>query len=257
MYKSFTEQEFKSILGLPEDYHVDGTLSYGSWKVDEGRALLTKALADLGKDVVYEEIPNFPNWATVFKVGKKRFWFDVFYGGARLSEIIHMTSLFGAKKHIVLGTCGGLKEDGSAGDLILPTYSYGNESATRMYNPDAKDNRHFADEKLTEVLKQKLDPKYRVHQGAIITCQAMLAETWEDVQSWSKEGYLGVDMESSTVFAVARHFKVPAAAILTIADNLIIGDTVGSENYERVKEQRYQVMDHTYKVVLQELLTDN
>lgn len=254
MYKSFTEKDFKKTLGLPEDYHVDGTLSYGSWNSDEQKAQLEKTLADLGEEVTYETIPNFPNWAIVFKVNNKRFWFDSFYGGARLSEVIHMTSLFGAKKHIFLGTCGGLKEDGLAGDIILPTYSVGNESATRMYNPEAEDNKHFADENLTTSIKQRLNTDYRVHSGGIMTCQAMLAETLEDIKNWSKEGYLGVEMETATVFAVAKHFNVPAAAILTIADNLIIGDTVGSENFEKFREQHYQIRDHTYKVALQELL---
>jgi hypothetical protein len=39
-------------------------------------------------------------------------------------------------------------------------------------------------------------------------------------------------MESSTLFAVSRHFKVQAAAILSIADNLIEKEIVGSESYE-------------------------
>ncbi len=256
MYKSFTEQDFKTILGLPEDYHVDGTLSYGSWKIDEQKAILEKTLSDTGKEISFETIPNFPSWAMVFKVGEKRFWFDVYYGGARLSEIIHMTSLFGARKHLLLGTCGGLNPNGLSGDLILPTLSFGNESATRMYNPEALNNHHYSNENLTVSLQAKLDKKYRIHRGPIMTCQAMLAETLEDIQRWSNEGYLGVEMETATLFAVAKHFRVPAAAILTISDNLIIGDTVGSDNHEKARDYRYEVREQIYKIAIEELLSE-
>jgi purine-nucleoside phosphorylase len=75
-----------------------------------------------------------------------------------------------------------------------------------MYNPDSKENKHFSNEKLSESLRKRLELKAIVHKGPVITCQAMISESWEDIQSWSKEGYLGVEMETSTVFAVSKHF---------------------------------------------------
>ena len=63
----------------------------------------------------------------------------------------------------------------------------------------------------------------------MITCQAMLAETWEDICEWSSRGFYGVEMEASTVFAVSQHFKVPATAMLNIADNLIEKETIDIE----------------------------
>ena len=62
-----------------------------------------------------------------------------------------------------------------------------------------------------------------------------MAETFEDVKNWSKEGFLGVEMEASTIFAVSKHFNVASTALLIVGDNLIKGETVASESYKNNK----------------------
>lgn len=65
----------------------------------------------------------------------------------------------------------------------------------------------------------------------MVTCQGSLGQTEEDVQQWSKEGYFGVDMETSTFFAVSNYFSVPSAATVYVADNLIEGQTPLSDDF--------------------------
>ena len=66
----------------------------------------------------------------------------------------------------------------------------------------------------------------------------MMAETKEDVDNWSKQGYYGVEMEASTVFAISNHFNVPSAAVVMIADNLITEESVIDEDYQESRELR-------------------
>jgi purine-nucleoside phosphorylase len=191
---------------------------------------------------------------TEFEINGKKIWFDVPYGGAMLSEYIHYACLFGSKKNILVGTCGGLAPQANACDAIIPTWSYGDESSTRMYSPENKDNRHFPDSDLGISLKKRMDPKIKVWEGPTVTCQAMLAETWEDVQTWTKEGYLGVEMEASTLFSVSSHFKVPSAALLIISDNLIKEETILHENYLKTKELRRSIRKEFLKISIKEVL---
>jgi len=257
MYKSHTVEDFKKYFGLPMDYKVNGVLCYGSWRKNEHKKLLKQIIREQGFKVKYEQLgESFLNEIFVFKIDGKRFWFETGYGGAYISEIFHFGCMLGSKKNIVLGTCGGLLENGEMGDIVIPTYSYGNESTTRMYDPYSKDNKHFSDKKLSESLKKRLRLKSKIHEGPVITCQAMMFESWEDIQSWSKEGYLGVEMETSTVFAVSKHFGVPATSMLVIADNLIKKKTVLYGDYKNLKEQRYKIRDLIYKIALDELLAD-
>lgn len=254
MYKQFTAQEYLKFFNLPDNYHVDGILISGTWQREKEQEKLKKVLSELIEDVEFETLPHFLSNTIVFKVNGKRFWFDTFYGGAILSEFIHLACLFGSKKNILIGVCGGLNMEGESGDLIAAEYSDGNESATRMYNPEAQDNRHYSDKNLTQSLINRIHSKYIIRKGGLITCQAMMGETEEDIDKWAKEGYLGVEMESSTVFAVSHHFDVPSAALISISDNLIKGETVLHNNFELLREFREEVKLHQYKIAIEELI---
>ncbi len=72
---------------------------------------------------------------------------------------------------------------------------------------------------------------------------------------WADEGYDGVEMEASTVFAVSNHFKVPSVAILMIADNLIEKETVLSANFEKKATSRSQVTKEMLTAAIDEILS--
>lgn len=105
------------------------------------------------------------------------------------------------------------------GDFIVPTSSYAQESSVRIYNRESPEQ--YPNDKLAKSLEARLQSKdTKVWRGGMVTCQAMIGETWDDVQSWSDEGYYGVEMEASTVFAVSNHFKVPSAACMYVGYKL-------------------------------------
>jgi purine-nucleoside phosphorylase len=254
MYKTATAADHKKHLKLPHDYRIDGMLCYGTWDIAKQIELFKAAANETGKEIEFNTLPGFLGKIVEFTVERKRYWFDVSYGGALLSEFVHLACMFGSKKNIVIGSCGGLSQEVKQGDFIIPTYSFGNESATRMYNPEAADNKHYADEKLSQSLQNRVDPKYKVWHGPTTTSQAMLAETEELVTAWSEEGFLAVEMETSTVFAVSKHFSIPAAALLFMTDNLIQGETVLDEAHLTHKEKSLEIVKEQYRVALLELL---
>lgn len=257
MYRSYTVADFKEYFDLPDNHKVDGVLFYGSWRKNEHKDLLKKIIQEQGFQAEYEQLgKSFLGEILVFKINGKRIWFEVGYGGAYISEILHLACMLGSKKNIILGTCGGLLEAGNTGDIVIPNYSHGDESTTRMYNPDSEKNKHFSNQKLNHSLKKRLNPYVKIHEGPIVTCQAMMFESWENIQNWSSAGYFGVEMETSTVFAVSKHFNVPAAGILAIADNLIKQETALHGDYKNATEKRNQTRDLTYKTALNELLAD-
>lgn len=255
MYKTFTAEDWKKQLRLPADYHVDGMLCYGTWNKDQQVELFKDVIEQHGKKYEYGVLPSFLEKLLEFNIEGKRYWFDVSYGGALLSEYLHLASMFGSKKNILLGSCGGLAPGISGLDMVIPTYSYGDESPTRMYDPEAIDHKHYSNENLSQNLKNRIGTKYKVWDGGTTTCQAMMAETWEDVQEWSKEGFISVEMEAATVFAVSKHFKVPAAALLRVGDNLIEKETIRSESYELRREKSQEIKRMQYEVALAELLS--
>ncbi|SDO48398.1 hypothetical protein [Alkalicoccus daliensis] len=63
----------------------------------------------------------------------------------------------------------------------------------------------------------------------------MLLETTEMVNGWAAEGYLGVNIETATTFAIAKKFNKKAISLLNLSDHLIPGETLYSYTKEREK----------------------
>jgi hypothetical protein len=254
MYKSFTATDYRKHHKLPEDYTVDGFIIFGTFHPGPYDQL-KEELAKLNVEVDYSRTLEGPYFEPIleFAVNSKRYWFTVAYGGTMLSEWTHLACLFGSRINIVIGSCGGLLADADSPNVVVPTYAYADESTTRMYEPEAN-HHHMADENLSQKLIKVLEQEHKVWHGPTITCQALMAETWEDIQQWSKDGYYAVEMEAATVFAVSNNFKVPSAALLVIGDNLVQEKTVLDVNYEAGGDIRQNVRRFMLGTVLQEIL---
>jgi hypothetical protein len=254
MYKSFTAADYRNHHKLPADYTVDGFIIFGTFHPGPYDQL-KEELEKLGIQADYTRTLGGPYFTPIleFHVSGKRYWFTVAYGGTMLSEWTHLACLFGSKVNVVIGSCGGLLAEADSPDIVVPTYAYADESTTRMYEPEAN-HKHMADKNLNQKLIKALKRKQKVWHGPTITCQAMMAETWEDIQRWSSEGYYAVEMEAATVFAVSNHFNIPSTALLVIGDNLVQEKTVLDVNYEAGGDARQSVRRFMLSTLLQEIL---
>lgn len=241
---------------MADDYKVDGLLVCGVWDLLAEREhvpYLIKVLEKMGVEASVKRIDGDQlGHAYTLDVKGKHYWFVPVMGAAYMSRYAHFACLLGSKKNILIGVVGGLKKGAKPGDFIIPTYSTGNQNAF-MYDREAKDLKFYPDKELTEKIKQKFNGM-ALAEGPTVTCEVMFAETVEDVQQWSEQGYLGVEMEAATMFALSKHFKVPAAAILTVADNLIEETTFFHEAYDDTLEIRQNARSVRYEVALTELL---
>jgi purine-nucleoside phosphorylase len=247
MYKARTAEEAKMHFGFPINYKVESFLSYGAWDDQKHINKLNTVLSELNLKHEFKQLNNFLSRLYEVNVDGKIYWFTLLYGGAMLSEYVHLACLFGSKRNIHIGSCGGLYPEMESLDFLIPEWSYGNDSVTRIYAREISDHKHFSDKGLSRALKNKITLANRIWTGPVMTCQAMMGETWEDVQSWSKDGFYGVEMETSTVFSVSNHYKVPCAALMYVSDNLIKGQTVGGESHASQKETRELSKNEVYR----------
>ena len=108
MYKTLKTEDYKRILGLPDNYRVDGFLSCGHWDTEKKLAVLKKGLINNGVDCQINRLSGFLQNIFEIKTEGLVYWFSVVYGGAILGEYLHFACLFGSKKNIHVGSCGGL-----------------------------------------------------------------------------------------------------------------------------------------------------
>lgn len=241
MYKSFTAEDYRKHWKLPNNYTVHGFIIFGTFRLGPYDQLKNE-VNRLGLTAEYKRSLNNPYFDPIleFIIDGKTYWFTIAYGGTILSEWTHLACLFGSSTNIVIGSCGGLFAEADTPEIIIPTYAYADESATRMYEPNAK-NQHASDEELNQRLIKRLQSKHKIWHGPTVTCQAMMAETWQDIQQWSSEGHYAVEMEAATVFAVSNYFNRSSAAMLVIGDNLVQEKTVLDVNYESGSSSRQNV----------------
>lgn len=240
------------MLKVPEEYRVDALLTFGTHPKTKAYPFFEEALQTLGIPIAYEPIQNdfFGDIKSVV-TPYGRLWFDVIYGCAYASELVHITSLLGAKAIIHTGSFGALQPNIQPGDIVLPEKAYGDESTTRMYARTRTQPFFSANEQLrTEVAEALGSP---AKGGSIISVQAMLAETPEDVVEWQKEGYVGVEMECASLFAVAEHFGVPAAAVLHAGDNLATNFLVTDAAFAETQSCRHAARSTLYVASLKTL----
>lgn len=254
MYKSFTAEEFKKFLSIHPAYKIKGFMSYGAWDEDKHFNQIQKILDELGIQFTSQKLEGFLAHILELVISNEVYWFTVMYGGAQLSEYTHLASLFGSKKNIHIGSCGGLYPEMNSLDLLVPSWSYGNESTTRAYEPDVTDYKHYPDDFLSKSIRSKIKEDYKVWNGPVMTNQAMLGETLDDVQAWSRNNFYGVEMETATVFSVSKHFRVPSTALLYISDNLIKGQTVIDEGHSQQKNVREDVRNEVYRAGIRTLI---
>lgn len=126
-----------------------------------------------------------------------------------------------------LGSCGALRDDIKVGDLIIAQTAIKGDGVTQYYvGPDYVPT---ADAELTKKLIEVATPiaemtGNKVYVGSCWTTDAILRETREHVGNAVKQGAIGVDMVSSAFLTIADQYKVPAAVILAVSDNVITGE---------------------------------
>ena len=152
------------------------------------------------------------------------------YGDVMASEITHVFGVMGTPVVIQTGCCGAIGDGILAGDLVCATYAHCGEGAAQYYC-DHSEVSASAD------LVEKLDARdVPLHKGPIFTTSALLAEAREDIERWRAEGYIAVDMETATTFAVAQHFGMKRLSLLFAFENLSQGEHIllsDSEKQER------------------------
>jgi len=133
-----------------------------------------------------------------------------------------------AKNLMRLGSCGALREDIKIGDLILADGCLRGDGVTPYYVDE-----NFVtkpDDELTAALEKAAQKMgVRLHKGPVWSTDALLRETKELVDGKAEQGAIAVDMVSSAFLTIAQYYKVKAAAILAVSDNVMTGE-VGFTN---------------------------
>jgi purine-nucleoside phosphorylase len=140
--------------------------------------------------------------------------------GAPYAVILLETLIaWGAEKIIFFGWCGAISDKVKIGDVILPDSAIIDEGTSSQYFSDISLSKPSP--LIVAQAREFLFGKdFRFHHGKIWSTDAVFRETRDKVLSFQKQNVLAVDMETSSVFTVAKFREVDAGGILIVSDEL-------------------------------------
>lgn len=233
-----TAAEWLEALALPAADVPDAVIVEGTWWRAERTRWRLGYLTDV-RELTFPDI-FWGQW------GEKKIVYCCAYGAPRTAEIIHLFGILGAKLAVQIGTCGGLQSHLRTGDIILPDIALSREGVAWLYGAVEA---ALGSSPWIERARQALEERnHTVHTGTHLTWSSIFAQNGPMVESWHRAGYLSVDMETATTFAVASHFGMSAVSMLTVWDDLTRGRSFldplpegGAEALERANRSVYEV----------------
>lgn len=159
-----------------------------------------------------------------------------FMGSSAASMMLEEMVASGAREVIEVGTCGGLTSSARVGDIIVAEEAFADEGTSSHYFRNMK--RFAASRRMTTSLKRSLsDAGLGFKSGGIWTTDAPYRETKTKLLRYREQGALGVNMESSALFAVASYRGVEVGSLQIVSDIVDVNNWRPGFNEKRVALQ--------------------
>lgn len=239
MYRELTAEDHRRILGIDAGQAPDVVLLVGLFAIERGA----------GRFAAYLEDPvplnNYPAYLCGYH--GLRVAVAACFGGPMAALHAHTWCGAGVQTIVQLGWFGALQHGIARGDVVVPRHAERQDGVSDWYLPKGI----LADS--TPGLSGAIAAELRnrgvaVHEHAIYSTPAILAESREVIADWSRHGYLGVDMETAATFAVAKALGARRAAALIHLDDLVaeedsIAEPIDRDRLRFLRERERAVVD--------------
>jgi uridine phosphorylase len=142
-----------------------------------------------------------------------------FVGSPAAAMVFEELIACGARKTFVVGTSGGIQPFLKPGDIVVATEAVCDEGTMCQYfsNKRRLTTSSILKRRLIEILNKN---SVSHHDGAVLTTDGVYRETRGKLARFREMGVLAVNMETSALYAVAKHRGVEIASAQVISDLL-------------------------------------
>ena len=134
----------------------------------------------------------------------------------------------GVVEVFILGLCGAVSSELKVGDLVIPTEVSREEGTSFHYAPPEISARPDSST-LLKLQSAISETEFTVHTGKTVSTDAPYRQTINTEIGWREAGILGVDMEMSALFTVAKYREIPAIGVFVVSD---AHDLTGMNDWE-------------------------
>lgn len=138
-------------------------------------------------------------------------------GGAAVAVLMEELIALGTKQFLAIGYAGSLQTKLGIGDFILCNKAIRGEGVSRHYLSESKFS-HSNKELNNAIISTAKDLEIPLVIGSTWTTDVIYRETRPEIKYYQDKKVSTVDMETATIFAVAKYHHVKASAIFTISD---------------------------------------
>ncbi|MBJ7577174.1 purine-nucleoside phosphorylase [Devosia sp. MC532] len=152
-------------------------------------------------------------------------------GQPSLAIYVHeLINVFGVKKIIRVGTCGGLSADVKVRDIIL-AQGASTDSGIVKDRFGAFNFAPIADFGLLRTAANLAEARgLAYHAGNMLSSDVFYhADGFAGYDKLPEHGVIGVEMEAAVLYTLAARFKVKALAICTMTDSLITHEEMSAD----------------------------
>jgi uridine phosphorylase len=153
-------------------------------------------------------------------VGERRVSFaHVLVGAAGTVMMMEEMIACGARVFWGLGTAGSLQSDITIGTCLIPTAGISEEGTSRHY---VADNAVIGPSPRLVAAAEEACRLENIpfHTGTLWTTDAPYRETMAKIEAYGRQGVLGVDMETSAMYALGQVRGVEVCNVLVVSDEL-------------------------------------
>jgi uridine phosphorylase len=144
-------------------------------------------------------------------------------GGPSAAIVITELAELGARRLVRTGTCGALDPEYRLGDLVIVTEAIPADGTSRALGAG---DTVLPDEQLLAALLAAGEPD--AHAGPVVSTDLFYDGSGDT--EWAKRGAVAVEMETATLFALARRRGLGAASLLLVSDLVVPSRTrIGAE----------------------------
>jgi len=125
----------------------------------------------------------------------------------------------GAKLFVGVGLLAATQPRINVGNYVIPSLAVRDEGTSRHYLPE--DVIALSSNEVIQALQDSCEGfKVKYYVGPVCTTDAPYRETKSKINYLQRKGVLGIDMESSAIFALGIYRKVKVGCILVASSNL-------------------------------------
>lgn len=146
--------------------------------------------------------------------------------------IHELTHSYGVNAIIRIGTCGALQPDLALGDLVAATEALTDSAAVAKFLKVG--GLPHADSRMLLLASESAkEMGLALRKGPLFSTDLFYSEVDRRYDESQTKGVLGVDMETSMLYAMGARYGFKALSILTVSDNLLTGVESSAEEREK------------------------